>query len=152
MLIAEKGGRVRVFENGNLRSTPFIDISDQVNGVRDRGLLDIAIHPYFINNPYVYLLFNYDPPEVFNNTGDAGPDGENNRAGRLIRVTADASNNYRTAIAGSEVILLGKNSTWDNFNGFVNSTNDFTEPEAGRLPNGDYLQDFLNADSESHTG
>ena len=151
MFIAEKGGKVKIYEAGELLSTPFIDISAQVNGTRDRGLLDLAIHPDFENNPYVYLLFTYDPPEVFNYTGDAGPDGNNNRAARLIRVTADADNNYRTAIAGSEVVLLGKNSTWDNFNGFVNSTFDLDEPEAGVLPDGSYLQDFLNADSESHT-
>ena len=122
-----------------------------MNGTRDRGLLDIALHPDFENNPYVYLLFTYDPPEVFNNTGQAGPDGNNNRASRLIRVTADAANGYRTAVAGSEVVLLGTNSTWDNFNGFANSTFDFSEPEAGVLPDGTYLQDFLNSDSESHT-
>ncbi len=151
MFIAEKGGRVEIFENGELLSSPFIDISAQVNGTRDRGLLDIALHPDFENNPYVYLLFTYDPPEVFNNTGNAGPDGNNNRASRLIRVTADATNGYRTAVAGSEVVLLGTNSTWDNFNGFANSTFDFTEPEAGLLPDGSYLQDFLNSDSESHT-
>lgn len=151
MFIAEKGGKIEIYEEGILLPTPFIDISNQVNGTRDRGLLDIALHPDFENNPYVYLLFTYDPPEVFNNTGEAGPDGKNNRASRLIRVTADATNDYRTAIAGSEVVLLGTNSTWDNFNGFANSTFDFDEPEAGVLPDGSYLQDFLNSDSESHT-
>ncbi|MGD1899739.1 MAG: DUF4347 domain-containing protein, partial [Phormidesmis sp.] len=152
MLVAEKGGVVKLYENGSLRGTPFIDISDQVNRASDRGLLDIAVHPDFANNPYVYLLFTYDPPEVFDNVGtEAGPDGTNNRAARLVRVTADKSNNYRTAVAGSEVVLLGKNSTWDNFNGFVNSTFNFDEPEAGVLPDGSYLRDFLNADSESHS-
>ena len=151
MLVSEQGGVVKLVENGAVRNTPFIDISSQVNGVRDRGLLDIAVHPNFENNPYVYLLFTYDPPEVFENTGEAGPDGKNNRAARLIRVTADAANNYRTAVAGSEVVLLGKNSTWENFNGFANSTFNIDEPEAGVLPDGSYLQDFLNADSESHT-
>ncbi|MFK8182233.1 MAG: PQQ-dependent sugar dehydrogenase [Phormidesmis sp.] len=151
MFIAEKSGVVRIFENGSLLSTPFIDISAQVNDTRDRGLIDLAIHPNFINNPYVYLSFTYDPPEVFSFTGDAGPDGDNNRASRVIRVTADAANGYRTAVPGSEVVLLGTNSTWDNFNGFVNSTFNFDEPEAGRLPDGSYLQDFLNSDSESHT-
>ena len=109
MYISEQRGRVLVSRDGSSSTNLFIDISDQVNGVRDRGLLDIAIHPDFENNPYVYLLFTYDPPEVFDNVGDplAGPDQEGNRAGRLIRVTADASTNYTTAIAGSEVVLLG---------------------------------------------
>jgi glucose/arabinose dehydrogenase len=151
MLVAEKGGVVRVYENGTLLTTSFIDISAQVNGVSDRGLLDIAIHPDFPNNPYVYLLYTYDPPEVYNYTGLAGPDGSGNRAGRLTRVTADISTNYTTAVPGSEVILLGTNSTWNNFNGFANSTNDFDEPPAGILPDGTNLRDFLAADSESHT-
>ncbi len=153
MYIAQQGGVVRIVRDGVLSSTPFIDISAQVNGTRDRGLLDIALHPDFINNPYVYLLFTYDPPEVYNNANHnlAGPDRNGNRAGRLIRVTADAATNYTTAVAGSEVVLLGKNSTWANFNAFANSTNNFSEPAAGKLPDGSYLQDFIPSDSESHT-
>ncbi|MFK8112025.1 MAG: DUF4347 domain-containing protein [Rubripirellula sp.] len=154
MLIAEKNGVVRAANpSGSVGSSPFIDISAIVNGVRDRGLMDIAVHPDFVNNPYVYLLFTYDPPEVFNQQSGtlAGPDGRGNRAGRLIRVTADASNNYQTAVAGSDVVLLGANSTWANFNGFANSTVNFNEPPAGEFSNGTYLQDFIPSDSESHT-
>ena len=149
MLIAEKGGTVQIVENGVRLATPFIDISDQVNELR--GLLGIAVHPDFDNNPYVYLAYAYDPPDTFAFTGNAGPDGAGNRASRLTRVTADASTNFRTAIPGSEVVILGKNSTWENFNPFVNSTVDLDEPPAGILPDGSNLQDFLNADSESHS-
>ena len=153
MYVTLKSGVVRVVRDGQLLADPFIDISDQVNNTRDRGLLDIEIHPDFENNPYIYLLFTYDPPEVFQNTGDslAGPDRNGNRAGRLIRVTADANNEYRTAVANSEVVLLGKNSTWDNFNAFANSTNDFNEPPAGIRADGTNVQDFIATDSESHT-
>ena len=151
MYVTQKNGIVRVVHNGVLESTPFIDISAMTNGTRDRGLLDIAIHPDFENSPYVYLLFTYDPPEVFNNSGLAGPDGNGNRAGRLIRVTADANNDYKTAVAGSEVVLLGTNSTWDNFNAFANSTSNFNEPPAGINPDGTNIRDFVASDSESHT-
>lgn len=151
MLIAQQGGVVDVAVDGVLQSEPFIDISAIVNGTRDRGLLDIAVHPDFENNPYVYLLFTYDPPEVEGKTGLAGPDGKGNRAGRLIRVTADQTEGYLKAVEGSDVILLGANSTWENFNGFANSTNDFEEPPAGEDEWGNYLQDFIPSDSESHT-
>lgn len=153
MYTALKSGIVRVVRDGQLQSTPFVDISAQVNDVRDRGLLDIAVHPDFENNPYIYLLFTYDPPEVFENVGDplAGPDRTGNRAGRLIRVTADANNQYRTAVANSEVVLLGSNSTWNNFNAFVNSTSDFNEPPAGIRSDGTNIRDFIASDSESHT-
>jgi len=151
--VAQQDGVVDVVRDGQRLETPFIDMSAQVNSVRDRGLLDIAVHPDFENNPYLYLLFTYDPPEVFENIGDplAGPNGVGNRAGRLIRVTADAATNYTTVVTGSEVLLLGSNSTWDNFNAFVNSTNDFDEPPAGILPDGTNLVDFIATDSESHT-
>lgn len=150
--VSQQNGIVHVIRNGVRQSTPFIDISAQVNGTRDRGLLDIAVHPDFENNPYVYLLFTYDPPEVYQNVNHtlAGPDRNGNRAGRLIRVTADASTNYTTAVAGSEVVLLGKNSTWANFNAFANSTSNFNEPPAG-IKNGVNVQDFIASDSESHS-
>ena len=149
MLIAQKGGSVRIVEDGELLDQPFIDLSPQVNELR--GLLGIAVHPDFENNPYVYLAYAYDPPDTFAFEGLAGPDGAGNRASRLTRVTADAKTNFRTAVPGSEVVLLGKNSTWENFNPFVNSTEDLDEKPAGILPDGTNLQDFLNADSESHT-
>ncbi len=151
MFIAEKAGVIRVFENGRLNSTPFIDLSSVVNKASDRGLLDIAIHPDFFNgSPYIYALYTYDPPETVNNVGLAGVDGAGNRASRLTRITANAATNYTSAIANSEVVILGTNSTWNNFNGFVNSTEDFSEKPAGILPDGTNLRDFLAADSESH--
>ncbi len=153
MYISEQRGIVRVVDNGNLVEAPFLDFTDRVNGTRDRGLLDIAVHPDFANNPYVYLLYTYDPVEVYNYSPGTlpGPDGKGNRAGRLTRVTADAANDYNSIIAGSEVVLVGGNSTWGNFNAFVNSTVNFSEPPAGVFSDGTNLQDFIATDSESHT-
>jgi glucose/arabinose dehydrogenase len=153
MYIAEQSGIVRVVDNGNLADSPFLDFRDRVNGTRDRGLLDIAVHPDFENTPYLYLLYTYDPPQVNNYANGTlqGPDGNGNRAARLTRVTADASTNFTTIVPNSEVVLVGKNSTWANFNGFVNSTFDFDEPPAGILADGSNLNDFIATDSESHT-
>jgi glucose/arabinose dehydrogenase len=149
MFLGDFAGVVRVYEGDQLLPTPFIDISAQVNGTR--GMLDIAVHPDFPTQPYLYLAFAYDPPEVYQYTGLAGPDGAGNRASRVIRVTADVATNYRTVKANSEVVLLGKNSVWQYYNGFVDSTVDFDEPQGGVLPNGNYVQDFLAADSTTHT-
>jgi glucose/arabinose dehydrogenase len=123
LLIAQKNGVVRMYENGTLLTTPFIDISDQVNDSRDRGLLGMAIHPDFSKSgadkkPYVYLLFTYDPPEtklnLNPNTKLDEPDQPGNRPSRLIRVEADPATNYTTAKPGSAVVLLGNNSNWAN--------------------------------------
>src|SRR4029453_4180256 len=66
MFIALKGGVVRVYQNGTLLPTPFIDITSQVANSNDRGLLGIAVHPDFPNTPYVYLLFTWNPPGFVN--------------------------------------------------------------------------------------
>ena len=151
LYIAQKEGLVRVMRDGVLQTAPFIDISNQVNHASDRGLLSIALHPNFSANPYIYLLFTYDPPEVYQNSGEAAPDRFGNRAGRLVRVTADAATNYTTVVPNSQVILLGSNSTWNNFNAFIDSTNDLLAPPAGVNPDGSYIQDFIASDSQSHT-
>ncbi|MEM7455186.1 MAG: PQQ-dependent sugar dehydrogenase, partial [Planctomycetota bacterium] len=153
MYIAEQRGIIRVMDNGSLVSDPFLVFTDRVNGTRDRGLLDIAVHPDFENSPYIYMLYTYDPPQVNNYAAGTlqGPDGRGNRAARLTRVTADASAGNLSVVPGSEVVILGTNSTWDNFNAFVNSTSDFNEPPAGILPDGSNVNDFIATDSESHT-
>lgn len=111
MLIAQKNGIVRIVDNGNLQSTPTIDLSSQVNDASDRGLLGLAIHPDFPTTPYLYLLHTYDPPETEGQTGAAGPDGRGNRPSRLVRVEVDPT----TAIAdpASLTVLAGTNSIWD---------------------------------------
>src|SRR5690606_30634190 len=55
IFITEQSGTVRVVHNGQLQATPFVDISDHVNTVGDRGLLHVAVHPRFPATPYVYL-------------------------------------------------------------------------------------------------
>ena len=182
MFIAQKDGVVRVLNNGTLLSTPFIDISRQVNDTRDRGLLGIAVHPDFGKNPngnnYVYLLYTYDPPETNPNNSKNNPnstldnpDQNGNRTAQLIRVTADPKTNYTTAIAGSQVVLLGTNATWDNIS---HPDGNSTNVSLGYAPSGiinkdtgkrftslqDYLnnldkvqnvQNFIANDSESHS-
>ncbi|KAA1260984.1 Soluble aldose sugar dehydrogenase YliI precursor [Rubripirellula obstinata] len=152
LYIAEKAGVIKVARDGSSNANVVLDISDKVNNVQDRGLIDFALDPNFQSNGYIYLLYTYDPPEVFDNVGNAnaGPDGRGNRAGRLSRYTLDASTGFTTVVGGSEEILLGKNSTWDNFNAFVDSTVDLNEPQAGRA-NGQYIDDFIASDSRSHT-
>ena len=152
MFIAEKPGVIKVVRDEKVLATPFIDFSDRVNHVESRGLLDLAVHPQFLQgSPYVYAVYTYDPPEAAQHQGLAGRDGMGNRASRLSRFTADAATNFTTVLPDSEVVMLGRNSDWSNFNPFVNSTVNFEEPAAGILEDGSYLQDFLVVDSTTHT-
>ncbi len=152
MFIGEKGGVIKVARDGSTDANVVIDISDRVNDLQDRGLVDFALDPNFQSNGYIYLLYTYDPPEVFDNVGNgfAGPDGRGNRAGRLERFTLDSATGFTTVVSGSEEVILGKNSTWNNFNGFTDSTANFGEPQGGQV-NGQFIEDFINSDSRSHT-
>lgn len=104
ILISELDGHVRVFQDGAVRETPFIDLSDEVGSVWDRGLLGIAVDPDFAVNGYVYLLYAVDrvfgPPEE--------PFSEGTFA-RLTRYTADPENGRNTVLPGSRLVLIGVN-------------------------------------------
>jgi glucose/arabinose dehydrogenase/chitodextrinase len=148
MFIALKHGKVRVFENGQLLPTDFIDISAQVNSYWDRGLLGIALHPNFPATPYVYLLYTYDPPELPGKPfDDDGPDGGGERVSRLIRVSASA-NDSNVADPASAVVLLGKNSTYANIANVADKGGVSGIPSC--VNNGAPVQDCVPSDGPSH--
>jgi glucose/arabinose dehydrogenase len=150
MFISEQQGVVRVFHNGQLQATPFLDIRHLVNNIQDRGMLGVAVHPNFPEVPYVYVSYTYDPPETVGRTGNAGPDGGGNRVARVTRWTADPALNFNRAIPGSEVVIVGTNSNWANITRpDLDSTDDMSlPPSGGNNGNG---HDILIADSRSHT-
>lgn len=145
IFIAEKSGVIKVSQNG--RVSRFADLSKQVNNTHDRGLLGLAVHPQFPQQPYVYALFTYDPPEVQRGSGYGGPDNLGARVARLVRLSADAAQGHNAALAGSEVVLLGKNSTYANIG--APTARNGAKPSCG--PVGTYVQDCLPADEWSHT-
>ena len=147
IFIGQKNGVVRVYQNGALLPTPFADISSQVNNRHDRGMLGLAVHPDFPAQPYVYLLFTYDPPEVNGQSGAGGPDGNGSRVSRLIRLEADPLTGFNTVIAGSETVMVGTGSTYANIP--QPDTRNPANPACGNL--GNFAQDCIPADEQSHT-
>ncbi|MBB6428380.1 Ig-like domain-containing protein [Algisphaera agarilytica] len=152
MFILQKDGRVYTVAPGGSTPTLFVDHRAAVNNVRDRGALGLALHPDFPNTPYIYMAYTYDPPETVGQSGLAAPDQFGNRGARVSRFTADASTGYTTAVAGSELVILGTNSTWDNIvRPDLDSTGNFSLPPSGYDENGDPIRDFIATDSQSHT-
>lgn len=47
LFVVEKGGLIRIIENGLVLDTPFLDISAQVSGRAEQGLLGLAFAPDF---------------------------------------------------------------------------------------------------------
>ncbi len=58
MLIAERPGRVRVVENGQLRPAPLLTVPD-VETVAESGLMGLTLHPKFSENGFLYLSYTY---------------------------------------------------------------------------------------------
>jgi glucose/arabinose dehydrogenase len=98
LFIIEKRGYIRVYENGQLLETPFLDVTDRVNNSsNEMGLLGLAFHPDYEQNGYFYV--NY--------TGSGGGDTFISRF--------QASGN--SADPNSELILLNIEQPFPNHNG-----------------------------------
>jgi len=64
VFIAEKGGRIKVFNNlSDSSADVFADLGTNVHNFWDRGMLGLALDPAFTSGrPYVYVLYTYDAP------------------------------------------------------------------------------------------
>lgn len=68
LMVAEKVGRLSVFENdpATTTKTPLFDIRNQVESSHDSGFMGVAFHPEFgqagsPNKDYVYIYYRYTP-------------------------------------------------------------------------------------------
>lgn len=59
LLFTERPGRVRIIEKGKLRAEPVFTVPD-VEPSGESGLMDIALHPDFPRNSYIYLAYSYN--------------------------------------------------------------------------------------------
>jgi glucose/arabinose dehydrogenase len=59
LFVVEQGGRIKIFKNGSLLSTPFLNISNSGNLSTggERGLLGLAFHPNYKTNRKFYVYF-----------------------------------------------------------------------------------------------
>src|SRR3954451_18091876 len=53
--VVEKTGRVVVFVNGKRRAQPFLDLTGQVSGSSEQGLLSLAFGPSYAKSRLVYV-------------------------------------------------------------------------------------------------
>lgn len=63
MFFTERPGRVRVYENGQLRRDPIFTVPD-VEGTGESGLMSLALHPQFVSNHQVYLSYAYKSDQM----------------------------------------------------------------------------------------
>jgi glucose/arabinose dehydrogenase len=61
VFVSERPGRVRIFRNNQVLSTPALTLSD-VYAQGEAGLLGMALHPDFAENRLVYLVYTASTP------------------------------------------------------------------------------------------
>jgi glucose/arabinose dehydrogenase len=108
----ERGGRVWIVNGTTKLPVPLIDLHDEVGTWRDYGLLGFALHPNFLSNGYLYLLYAVDHHHLVHAgtpSYDPGAD-EYFRASisRVTRYTARASDGFTSVDPASRVVLLGE--------------------------------------------
>ena len=99
IFVVEKGGLIRIVRDGALLPDPFLDISGGVSGGGEQGLLGLAFHPDYPDDPRFFV--NYTDP-----AGDTW----------VSSFTVDPSNPDR-ADPGSEVRMLFIAQPYANHNG-----------------------------------
>lgn len=105
VFVAEKSGRIKVFDDlADTTPTVFADLSTNVNGQWDRGLLGLALAPNFPVDPWVYVLYTYDAPPgrtapVWNDA--CSSNGNCVVTGRLSRLKANGN-----VMTGTEQVLM----------------------------------------------
>jgi glucose/arabinose dehydrogenase len=99
LFVAEQGGAVYILKNGSVTATPFLDISGQVSGGGEQGLLGLAFHPAFPADNRVFVDYT---------------DGAGDTVVSSFRVDPGAPN---VVIPGSEAIVLTVDQPYANHNG-----------------------------------
>src|SRR4030095_9329499 len=116
LFVWEKNGAVYVCNrqaNGNYtkQAQAVLNISDEVGGWRDFGLIGFALDPQFENNGYIYVLYVVDRHHLltdglFSNGYNAATNQYFNATiGRVTRYTTTSSGDLIVAIPSSRKIL-----------------------------------------------
>ena len=71
LFIVEQTGKIRIFANGQLLSTPFLDLTSKIVCCGEQGLLGLAFHPQFKTNGRFFVYYTANPPSP-NPTGTVG--------------------------------------------------------------------------------
>jgi glucose/arabinose dehydrogenase len=74
MLVTERAGRLRIIRSGVLDPEPISGVP-KVQAGGTSGLLDIALHPQFVTNGMVYLVYNISKPAAVTTAQPVAPAG-----------------------------------------------------------------------------
>ncbi len=111
--IWEQDGIIEIFEAGK-KVTTLLNLSEEVSGTADHGLLGFALHPDFRQNGYIYLAYVVDPHYLrFYGTPEYNTQLLQSWDATIARVTryqVDTSD-FTSVIDNSRTILVGESLT-----------------------------------------
>ncbi len=81
MLASSQSGKLRVYADETLLTTPAIDLTARLCNNGERGLLGIAVDPAFTTNNYIYLYYTYKKYDVCTRNDATAPV---NRVSRFV--------------------------------------------------------------------
>jgi glucose/arabinose dehydrogenase len=101
LFVLERIGRIRIVATGAMLPAPFLDISDRVNFLGERGLLGMAFHPQFATNGYFYVYYvNLDGDMVVERfASTSGSNVAGSSAGIVITIPHGGENHHGGTIA-----------------------------------------------------
>jgi glucose/arabinose dehydrogenase len=98
LFVVAQAGQVWIVEDGRRNERPFLDIADQITTGGERGLLGLAFHPDFPDDPHFYVDYT-------------------DEQGNTVVSRWTVSSNPDVADAGSERVLLHVDQPFPNHNG-----------------------------------
>ncbi|MDB6112098.1 MAG: hypothetical protein JWR69_3848 [Pedosphaera sp.] len=148
LVVWEREGRIYSFTNdaGANSKTLVLDLSNQCQGWDDSGLLNLAFHPGFATNHYMFVYYTWVAPGTVVGSPTVRPPtfATGVYHDRLSRFTLNAAG---VAIPGSELVLVDQagDSVWHNGSGmFFHPVNGFLYVTDGDDENGNNNQVITN--------
>ncbi|HKS06633.1 MAG TPA: PQQ-dependent sugar dehydrogenase [Gemmatimonadaceae bacterium] len=96
LFIVEQAGRIRIFKDGALVVTPFLDVTSKVLSGGERGLLSLAFDPQYATNGRFYIYYTDANGDIVvdRHTVSANPDVANTAFDQVITVQHRMAGNH----------------------------------------------------------
>jgi len=124
LFVLSRWGEVRIIKNGVLLNDPYIDVSDNISTISERGLLGMAFHPNYAENGWAFVRYNEasGATVVKRFTVSGNPDVADDATElTILRISNAAGNHNGGSIAFSPTgpddylyISVGDDANWGN--------------------------------------
>ncbi|MCB9139599.1 MAG: PQQ-dependent sugar dehydrogenase [Caldilineaceae bacterium] len=114
IFVVERGGRIRIIEDGQMLPAPFLDISRKVATGGECGMLSLAFAPDYAASGEFYVYYSYGLGDL---VAPALPDEPNGGCDTVVARFSVDSDDANRADAESEEIVLAVNQPYLNHNG-----------------------------------